>query len=88
MKPRLIGVATCKNCCRLKKIWEKQNIDFEYWDGDRDDLQKELDRMNINDFPVIQIIDNNQNILYTFDNVVYPKGVSYAKVKQKIEQLK
>ena len=88
MKPRIIGVESCKNCRRLKKSYENQKVDFEYWDGEKKELQKKLDEMNIDDFPVVQIIDDNGTVVYPYDQKIYPKGVSYARVKSKIEELK
>ena len=86
MKPRIIGVASCKFCRRLVKSYEAKKVDFEYLDGDRDDLQKMLDEKKIDDFPVVQIVDNG-NVLYTYDYEIYPRGVSYARVKSKIEKM-
>jgi len=87
MKPRIIGVKTCRFCQRLVKSYKKQGVDFEYWDGDRDDLQDELDKMKINDFPVVQIIDDNKNVIYTYDYGIYSRGVSCRIVKAKMKQL-
>ena len=87
VKPRIIGVKSCKNCKALVSSYQNQGVDFEYWDGDRDDLQDKLDNMNINDFPVVQIIDDNGKVLWTADQKIWPKGISYRKVKQQMDVL-
>ena len=87
MRPRIIGVKTCRWCRQLVKNYTKQKVDFEYWDGERDDLQDTLDKMNIDDFPIVQIIDDDGKVLYPYDRAIYPRGVSYNQVKKKIEAL-
>ena len=88
MKARLIGVSTCKNCRNIADSWRRQNIDFDYWDGDQDDLQDKLDEMKVKKFPVIQIVDDDGKVLYTWDNALYPRGVSYQTVRMQMEKIK
>ena len=87
MKPRIIGVKSCKHCMRLVKNYEKLKVDFEYWDGERDDLQDILDEMKISEFPVVQIIDDNGKLLYPYDRAIYKRGVGYNQVKKKMDDL-
>jgi glutaredoxin len=87
MKIRIIGVEGCKNCKKLIQTYNSLKVDFEYWDGERDDLQKQLDIMKVFDFPVIQIVDDKGKILWASDPIVQPKGVSYEKVKMIMKKL-
>jgi len=89
VKIRIIGVETCKNCKALVKSYEKLGVNFDYWDGDRHDFQDALDEMKIDDFPVVQIVsDDGKKVLWMTDHALYPRGVSYKKVKREIERLK
>ena len=87
MRIRIIGVETCKNCRRLRKNYDEQNVDYDYWDGDDDDLQDKLDKMKIFDFPVVQVVENDK-VLWTSDPVVHKSGISYKKMKKIMEKLK
>lgn len=86
MRIRIIGVDTCNRCKSLVKNYRNLGIDFEYWDGEKDELQSELDKMKINDFPVIQILDDNK-VLWATDPILQPSGVSYKKLKIIMERL-
>ena len=87
MKIRLIGVDTCKNCCRLRKHYDDQCADYEYWDGNNDDLQEELDKMKIYDIPVVQILDNDK-VIWSSDPVLQKSGISYKRILKIMETLK
>lgn len=87
MKIRIIGVKSCKRCCALVNAYTAQKVDFEYWNGEQENLQNELDNMNINDFPVIQIVDCMGNVLWQTDPAVYRNGVSYKKVQKVMAEL-
>lgn len=87
MKIRIIGVKSCKRCCALVNAYTAQKVEFEYWDGEKDELQNELDKMNINDFPVIQIVDYMGVVLWQTDPAVYRNGVSYKKVQKAMSEL-
>ena len=88
MKPRLIGVDTCDNCKRIRNNWTQQGVDFEYWDGDADEIQDDLDKMKVKKFPVIQIVGDDGKTLYTWDQALYPRGVAYKTVVLQMEKLK
>ena len=87
MKVRLIGLETCKKCQFLKKNYSEQSLDFEYWDANEKELQDTLDLMKIEDVPVIQIVDDSENILWSTDPKIYPNGVSVAKIKHQIKKI-
>ena len=81
------GVKFVKRNEEYKGNMDGVKLISEYWDGDDDNLQDELDKMNIDDFPVIQIIDNSGAEIFTFDHALYPTGVSFKKIWDKIQTL-
>ena len=87
MSIRVIGVDTCKHCRNLVKKYNAQKVDYEYWDGDDENIKPKLNKMGILDFPVIQIVDNKGRVIHTFDRALYPNGVSYATVKRRMKGL-
>lgn len=87
MKIRIIGVSGCKICKNLAANYTAQGVQFEYWDGERDDLQDTLDKMGVYDFPVVQILNDEDKILWASDPIVQRGGVSYKKVLQIMENL-
>ena len=87
MKIRIIGVSSCSKCLRLVYSYNRQKIKYEYWDGDKKEYQDELAKMKIDEFPVVQIVSDENKVLHTWDNELYPNGVSYKTVKSKMDQI-
>ena len=87
MKIRIIGKEDCKYCNALRQSYSMQQVDFEYWDGDKDELQDQLDEMGIINMPVIQIVDDKEQVLWASDPIIYPRGMAYIKVKKIMNNL-
>lgn len=87
MKIRIIGVKSCERCKKLVDTYNSLKVDFEYWDGEKEELQKQLDQMKVYDFPVIQLVGDNGKILWASDPLIQKYGVSYEKVKMIMKKL-
>ena len=66
LKTRIIGSRDCPKCAIMKSICEKYKISYEMYDADVQENQKQLDEWNIEEMPVIQIIDEFGKKLHQF----------------------
>lgn len=84
MKVRMVISQNCMVCRDVMQRWNKQSFDYETYDADRPEHQKQLDAWGITDFPVVQIIsDDGSEILDKFP----PGGVSVRFIKHRMAQL-
>lgn len=65
VKVRIIGSKDCPKCDLTKRNFEKDGLEYEWYDADLDDNQEQLDGWRITNLPVIQLYNEN-NILLQF----------------------
>ena len=65
MRVRIVKSENCKLCQIYIASLKKQNFDFDIYDGDAEENQKQLDEWKVFEFPVVQIVDGDA-ILYQF----------------------
>jgi glutaredoxin len=84
MTIRIIKSENCPICKSYVSRLQAQNFSFVTYDGDSKDNSDQLDKWNVNSFPVVQIVDNG-NVVYQYQNEATP---SPDALNRKIKQLK
>jgi len=77
VKIRLIGSKDCEKCAEAQKVYKKQKLEFEFYDADLDENQKQLDSWGVDDMPVIQIIDGEKVIHQFFPGLVSARAIRF-----------
>lgn len=85
MKPRIIKSAGCFKCKMYLKQLKAQKFEHLIFDADLPENQDQLDKWKINAMPVVQIVDEEDNlkVIYQFAPGRYSPRVISAKVKEK-----
>ena len=85
---RMISSNTCPKCKHFHKSLTYYKIGFTVYDADDPKNEKQLDKWNIDDMPVMQIIDTRKSL---GEDVVFQFGVGEVGIRSlkfKIDQIK
>jgi len=65
MKIRFFGSVDCRDCLGLFVILEKNQVQYEYIDGndERDEVQDFCDSQNIDKLPHLQFLDDHNTVV-------------------------
>lgn len=83
MKVRIIKSENCSTCKFYIKRLNDAKFTFESYDGDEPANSKQLDDWGIEDYPVVQIVQD-EKILYQFPSQMTP---SPDAINKKIKQI-
>lgn len=82
LKTRILKSDDCPKCRVYLSQLEKQKYQYEVYDGDAIENQKQLDEWKVNTFPVVQIIDDNGKVLYQFlPGNISPRVIEFKKAQ-------
>jgi len=62
LRVRIIASKTCEKCKHYMHRLRKQGFGFEFYDGDADENQDQLDEWLVEDFPVVQIVEEVEGV--------------------------
>ena len=83
LKFRIIKSNTCKKCIFYIPQLQQQGYQFDIYDGDAPENQKQLDEWRITEFPIVQIVDENNNLI----EQCYPGPIAGRLILAKIKHL-
>lgn len=82
MRVRIIKSETCNQCRVYMKRLQKNNFQFETLDGDDPKFKEQLDAWKIDKYPVVQIIDKDDNVLWQFPSGTFSIFTINSKIKE------
>lgn len=78
LRVRVIVSKNCKVCKVYLPRLDKVNYSYETYDGDAKENQRQLDEWKIVEFPVVQIVDADGNLLHQFPKgPLAPRAIDY-----------
>lgn len=81
MRVRIIKSEDCPICRSYIRRLNKENFQFELMDGDADENQDFLDEWNVEEYPVVQILNDNGDVLHSFPKGTWSPRAIRAKIK-------
>lgn len=81
MRVRIIKSDDCPVCKNYIRRLKKENFEFELMDGDEEENQDFLDEWNVEEYPVVQILNDNGDVLHSFPKGTWSPRAIKAKAK-------
>lgn len=81
MRVRIIKSDDCPTCRVYIRRLQKEKFAFELMDGDADENQDFLDEWNVDEYPVVQILSDDGDVLHSFAKGTWSPRAIQAKMK-------
>jgi len=82
MKVRVITAKDCPKCRMYVRNLVTVKFAYEIYDGDAEENQEQLDAWKVEEFPVIQLLDNDGKLHYQFPPGAVAPRVIEAQIRR------